>query len=126
MLTLARDEHEGARAVEALRRLERAEDLLELARDERVEARVRRKAAEAGAQLGRVENATSILLTLARDWRVDVWVRVDAAKALGRYGDTSILLDLDQLAKTDPSRSVRDAAREAADMISRRLSNQLS
>jgi len=64
------------------------EGLLTLARDEKVDADVRRNAAHALGQLSRADDAIPILLALARDKKVDMWVQSDVALALGELGRT--------------------------------------
>ncbi len=70
-----------------------SDELLSLARDERVDAWVRKNAEDAAEALGRL-GQTEALLALARDEQVDALVRREVVEALGRLGQTEILLAL--------------------------------
>ncbi len=90
LLALARDEKVDWRvrgqAAGALGRLGRTEDLLALAHDEKVGWWGRLRAAEALGKLGRIEETVQTWLALARDEQVDGRVRLRAAGALGELG----------------------------------------
>ncbi len=73
-------------ALRAMTRLNAAERLREIARNQQLKADVRRAAAGALGRLGWAEGAAEILLALAQDERVWAGVRRAAAEALGRLG----------------------------------------
>jgi len=88
LLVLARDENKTVdervreQSTEALGQLGQADDLLVLARDEKVSGGVRERAAEALSRLGHTDEAIPVLLALACDRELDEWVREHAAEAL--------------------------------------------
>jgi tetratricopeptide (TPR) repeat protein len=96
LLVLVRDRGEDEeryelvcwRAVQAMRNLGRANDLVALTCDEseKLSADVRRHVAEALGKLGCADEAVQVWLTLARDEKVSVDVRWHAAEALSELG----------------------------------------
>jgi len=126
--------------------------LLELVHNYRLESWVRGDAAKSLSKLGRTEEATQAwlvlmkagettsygaqalaelgrvqdLLAVARDERLAVSVRVAAIGALERFGDASLLPDLERLAREDTSKTlwgkrVTDAAHQAIARIRARM-----
>ncbi|HXF68662.1 MAG TPA: twin-arginine translocase subunit TatC [Thermoflexus sp.] len=108
-------------ALQVLTRLNAADRLLALARDEGVAAEVRQGAAEALGELGRAEEAAEVLLALARDEGVKADVRWKAVRALEELGRTEeaveVLLALarDERVEAD----VRQVAAEALGELGR-------
>lgn len=100
-------------ALRALVRLNAADHLLALARDEGVKADVRREAAEALIRLGRADD----LLALARDEQVDISVRSTAVANAGRLGRDEDLRDLAQNERVTPILRVKAA--EALSQLNR-------
>ncbi len=80
------DKSELVRRVDEFTKQATDGDLLALARDEQVDAEVRKQAAVMLGDLGRSDEAASLLLALVRDETVDVDVREAAIEALGRVG----------------------------------------
>ena len=107
-------------AAAALVRLGRADDLLALARDERVGEGVRASAAAALGELGRADEAAPILLALACDEKVGWWVRVFAAMMLEQFADARALPALERVAQDAKSKPGRLAAQRAIKQIHQR------
>jgi hypothetical protein len=114
---------EGLNALSSMQNDARAGvGLLALAGDEKVDAYVRRDAAQALGQLGRADEAVlNGLLALAGDEKVDAYVRRDAAQALGQLGRADeagkMLLALAGDEKVDAG--VRRAAAQALGQLGR-------
>jgi hypothetical protein len=98
-----------ARAVKALGRLGRADDLAALARDVQVNGIVREVAAEVLGELRRTDEASSILLGLTHDVQIKPRVRGQAVAALIRLRQIDNLLALARDGQMDEPMRVRVA-----------------
>lgn len=88
------------RAIDVLKRLKRPIDLLDVVRDEKVEAAVRVGAADAAAELGDSNEIPPVLLQIACDSTVSADVHSESISLLQRLGRTQELLTIATCHKT--------------------------